>query len=67
MTAKDIINKVKSLDLPAGQFIVYGSCPLAVLGIRETNDIDLLVTPAVLVQLHERGWQRREKGKKTIH
>lgn len=41
----DIIKKVKQLNLPAGHYVVFGSGPLMVHGIRQSQDIDLLVTP----------------------
>lgn len=56
----DIVAKVKELNLPHGQYVVFGSGPLAVHGIRETNDIDLLVTTELYNQLKEEGWEERE-------
>jgi hypothetical protein len=46
MTGQDIINKVKPLNLPKGQYVVFGSCPMALAGLREAGDIDMLVTPS---------------------
>ena len=62
MTCKEIAVEVKSLGLPQGSYVVCGSCPLAVLGIREANDIDLLVTPEVLQNLKFAGWEQVNKG-----
>ncbi|KKR31752.1 MAG: hypothetical protein UT65_C0018G0006 [Parcubacteria group bacterium GW2011_GWF2_39_8b] len=62
MTKEDIINKVKILDLPKGSYIVFGSCPLAVLGIREANDIDLLVSQEIYEKLKKDGWEEIDKG-----
>jgi hypothetical protein len=47
----DIIEKVRKLDFPAGQYLVFGSGPLMVHGIRESRDIDLLVTSELYAQL----------------
>ena len=63
MTGQEIITKVKALKLPEGSYIVFGSCPLAVVGIREANDIDMLVTDEVLGKLKRAGWQQVDKGK----
>jgi hypothetical protein len=63
MTGQEIIAKVKTLNLPNGSYIVFGSCPLAVAGIREANDIDMLVTEAVSNSLKQKGWQQIDKGK----
>jgi len=62
MTGKEIIAKVKVLKLPAQSFIVFGSCPLSVVGIREANDIDLLVSAEVFQSLESAGWQQVDKG-----
>ena len=35
---------VKMLDLPQNQYLIWGSGPLAIRGIRESWDIDLLVS-----------------------
>jgi hypothetical protein len=44
-----IIEKVKKLGLPLGQYVVISSGTLDALGIRPANDIDLTVLP----ELHE--------------
>jgi len=58
MTAQTIIHKVQELALPPGSFIVFGSCPMAAVGIRESQDIDLFITEETDALLHRRGWQR---------
>lgn len=62
MTGQEIIEKVKSLNLPEGQFVVFGACPLAVAGLRETGDIDMVVSSSVLEELKKRGWKQITKG-----
>lgn len=62
MTGQDIITKMKELDLPQGSFIVVGSGPLAVVRIRETQDIDLLVSPHLRAQLAAAGWKVMRKA-----
>lgn len=62
MTGKEIISKVKKLNFPKGSYIVFGSCPLAIVGIREANDIDLLVSPEILKKLRTLGWKQVIKG-----
>ncbi|MCA9325401.1 hypothetical protein KDA23_05060 [Candidatus Saccharibacteria bacterium] len=63
MKKQEIIDKVKSLGLPEGEYIVFGSCPLAAAGIREAGDIDMLVSDKLMTELAERGWQEVDKGK----
>ena len=62
MTSEEIIAKVKSLNLPKDSFVVFGSCPMTIAGIREANDIDLLVSPQVHEKLRLAGWQVKHKG-----
>ena len=62
MTAKDITTKVQTLNLPEGSYIVFGSCPMALAGIRESSDIDMLVTEEVFNMLEKAGWQTINKG-----
>ena len=62
MTRQDIIDAVKTLDLPKGSYIVFGSCPLAVAGIREAGDIDMLVTEKLTDDLKKAGWKQVNKG-----
>ncbi len=62
MTAQEIIQRVKELGLPESQYIVFGSAPIALAGLRETNDIDLLVTPGLREQLANAGWKEVQKG-----
>lgn len=52
----DILNEIRKLDLPAGQFIVVGGGSLAVRGIRETRDLDIVVLPEVFEMLVAQGW-----------
>lgn len=60
MNKDQIITAVKSLNLPVGSYIVFGSCPLAVAGIRESSDIDLVVSLEIFDVLCAAGWQRHE-------
>lgn len=62
MTKEEIISKVKSLNLPKASYVVFGSCPMAIAGIREANDIDLFVSPDAFARLRDEGWQVRHKG-----
>ena len=63
MKSQEIIANVKALSLPKGSYAVFGSCPLALAGIREANDIDLLVSEKVFAELKKAGWQEIDKGK----
>jgi hypothetical protein len=55
-TTTDIINKVKSLNLPVGQYMLIGGSNLAVRGFRDTRDLDILVTPDLFNTLMSDGF-----------
>ena len=61
MKGPEIISQVKKLDLPADQYTVVGSGSLAVRGIREAADIDLVITPDLYGSLKESGWEEERK------
>lgn len=61
MTGQQIIARVKELGFPSSSYIVFGSCPMALAGIRESSDIDMLVSKELFAKLGEAGWQELEK------
>lgn len=62
MTGDEIIAKVKTLGWTPGSYIVFGSCPMALVDLRESNDIDFLVTPELFEELREADWKELVKG-----
>lgn len=52
----NIPQELATLNLPPNSFVVVGSGILNALGIRESNDIDLIVTPEVFASLEQRGY-----------
>ncbi len=57
MDGQEIIRRLSPLSLPAGQYCCFGSCTLALLGIREAKDIDVLATPEICDELRGLGWR----------
>ena len=62
MTGEEIVAKMKELNLPKNTYVVFGSGPMAAAGLRESNDIDLLVSKDVFVKLKEAGWKEQVKS-----
>lgn len=56
----NIFEEVKKLNLPLGSYVVFGSGPMVVHGLREPKDIDLLVTPEIYDKLKTEGWEEKE-------
>jgi hypothetical protein len=57
----NIINKLKELNLPNGEYVVTGAGIMEALGIRDSNDIDIAVTKDLFDELQSTGeWQEVE-------
>ncbi len=55
----DIISRASSLNLPLGQYCVFGSGVLELHGIRKAKDVDVLVTEELYKKLKVQGWKRK--------
>jgi hypothetical protein len=53
----DIFAAVRALTLPRDQYAVFGSGPMTARGLRDSKDVDLLVTPELFEALKACGWQ----------
>jgi hypothetical protein len=62
----NIFEELKRLDLPAGQYVVVGSGTMAAKGIRESSDLDVMVTDELWNELIERYEVRSETGRSVI-
>ena len=49
----DILERVKSLGLPDKQFVVMGSAILELKGIRQANDLDIMLTKDLFWKLKD--------------
>jgi hypothetical protein len=48
------IEELKSLNLPLGQYAIFGSGPLAIRNLRDAGDIDIIVTPELWDKLAQK-------------
>lgn len=64
----NIVKEIKKLGFPKGSYVVFGSGPLTVRGIRKTSDIDLVVTKDLYEKLKNKGWKEHifPSGKKVV-
>jgi hypothetical protein len=60
------LQELKKWELPADKYVIYGSGPLAVRGIREMNDMDVIVKDDLYQELKEKLGEK-EEGKIIIH
>lgn len=57
MSFKDLLRQLDTLNLPIGHYAIFGSGPMAVRGLRESHDIDLLVSKALFEEFSQKpGW-----------
>lgn len=63
MTKKfgELLNEFQNLDLSDGEYAIFGSGPLAVRGLREAGDLDIVVTDSLYQKLKEK-YPEKEKG-----
>lgn len=62
------LDELRDLGLSRGSYAVFGSGPLAIRGIRENRDLDVLVTPAEWEELSRKHVVTKKDGRPdTIH
>jgi hypothetical protein len=62
----EVRTMVSRLQLPPDSYVVFGSGPLAVAGIRPAKDIDMLVSEAALAIMRQSGWKELHKGPSDV-
>jgi len=62
----NISEKIQELNLPYGSFFVVGSGILNALGIRESGDIDMIVSDSVYQKFEADGWQQGSWPGQTV-
>jgi len=61
MNRFDVTRELLALALPADEYVLVGGGVLAMHGIRETEDIDLVVTERLIVALQTQGWRAKTR------
>lgn len=59
---KDLLEKFRELNLTKGTYVVFGSGPMAVRGLKESNDIDAIVSKDDYDRLKSEGWEEKDLG-----
>lgn len=64
MVNNELFKKVKDLNLPIGEYALFGSAPMGIRGLRECNDVDIIVTEKLWNEYKSKqGWKfKRVKG-----
>jgi hypothetical protein len=62
-----LLNELRALALPPGQYAVFGSGPMGVRGLREIRDVDVIVSASLFAELSLRyGAQEHAHGLNKI-
>lgn len=56
-----ILSEIRRLNLPADAYVVVGGAAMAIRGLRQTEDVDLVVTPSLFAELEKSGWRRKQR------
>lgn len=60
MGNKDLFQRVKELNLPIGKYVLFGSTPMGIRGLKDCNDVDLLVTEDIWESYKGKdGWKQK--------
>ena len=52
------LEKLKNLNLPKGKFAIFGSGPIGVRNIRDTHDLDIIITKELFDKYKNmQGWE----------
>ncbi len=62
----NITEIVKKANLPEGEYIIAASGIMNALDIRESEDIDVVVTPNLYKKLLSDGWREVDKGEYKV-
>lgn len=57
----NIFNQIKKLNFPLGKYVVVGGAAMAARGIKNTRDIDIVVTPDLFEKCKREGWRPKLK------
>lgn len=63
------IQKIKKMKLPKGEYAIFGSGPLAIKGIRDSRDVDIIVSDDLFKSYETKpGWKVKkfERGGRDI-
>ena len=70
MNKKEIISKLEKLNLPKNKYAVFGSGPIAIRELRESNDIDIICTKDLFEKLkkeHPKHFSHTKDGDEKLN
>lgn len=66
--AADKAERIKQLQIKPSDFVVIGGAALELMGLRKTNDIDLVVSSKIYDRFKDKGWKEfvHDDGKRVL-
>jgi hypothetical protein len=61
MNRHDVTRELRAHSLPEDQFVVVGGAVLAMHDLRDTEDIDLVVSETLFIELQAKGWRTKAR------
>lgn len=58
----ELLNKLQAVDLPKGKFAIFGSGPMAVRGLKEPHDLDVIVPKDLWDEFKRKGGWIEKQG-----
>lgn len=59
MSNRDLFQKTKDLNLPAGDYALFGSAPMCIRNLRDCGDIDIIVREKIWDEYKNKGWETK--------
>lgn len=64
MDNQELFQKVKDLKLPEGKYVLFGSAPMGIRGLKACSDADIIVSQDIWQEfLKKSGWKLKELDK----
>lgn len=58
---QELFKRVKELNLPIGEYAIFGSGPMGIRNLREMHDIDIIVSDRIFNEYsNKQGWKIKE-------
>jgi hypothetical protein len=55
---ENLFNNLKELNLPIGEYAIFGSGPMGIRDLREMHDIDIIITEKIYNEyVRKNGWE----------
>lgn len=67
MINSEFFKKVKNLNLPRGEYALFGSAPLVIRGLKESDDIDIIATENLYNHCKQSGWEEKIAGSGSLY